>query len=128
MRVDTEHLGGAHVDRPDDLAPGEFLTGGEAWVRYRRGLVDGRDFGVAGVDHARGPAEISGNVVRDLAALGKRETLNWDEWGRMTAAYEGTTGPDYDLLVDEVAEACARDEPAALLRLSARDELACPIR
>ena len=126
VRVDTEHLGGNHVEHPEDLAPGRFLTGGEAWIRYRRGLVDARKFGVAGVDFAWGPAEISGNAVRDLAALCKVEMLPWDEWGRMTDAYQGRTGPDYDQLIDEVAEACSQDDPPALTRLFARQPLAVP--
>jgi hypothetical protein len=126
VRVDTEHLDEGHVERPEDLAPGEFLTGGEAWRRYRGGLVDGDLFGVAGVDHAWGPAEISGNAIRDLAALNKREMLNWDEWGRMTAAYDGRTGADYDRLVDTVAEVCGRDEPAALAELFTHPDLVVP--
>lgn len=126
VRVDTEHLGRDFVARPDDLAPGEFLTGGEAWVRYRSGVIDPHTFGTAGTDHAWGPHEISGNAVRDLAALCKWETLNWDEWGRMTAAYEGGTGPDYDRLIDMVADTCAQDDPSALSRLFAHEDLAVP--
>lgn len=126
VRVDTEHLGKGYVDRPDDLAPDEFLTGGEAWLRYRNGSIDPALFGVAGTEHAWGPAEISGNAVRDLAALCKQETLNWDEWGRMTAAYEGRTGSDYEQLIDEVADTCATDDPAALARLFSHGDLAVP--
>jgi hypothetical protein len=126
VRVDTEHLDKDYVKRPEDLAPGEFLTGGEAWQWYRRGLIDARTFGVAGTEHAWGPAEISGNAVRDLAALGRREMLPWDEWGRMTEAYEGRTGPEYDALVDAVAEACAGEDPGALARLLAHRDLAVP--
>ncbi|WP_207211734.1 transglutaminase-like domain-containing protein [Promicromonospora panici] len=55
VRVDTEHLGKGYVDHLDDLAPGEFLTGGEAWTRHRAGLVDAQRFGVPGTDHAWGP-------------------------------------------------------------------------
>jgi hypothetical protein len=126
VRVDTEHLDKDYVERPEDLAPGEFLTGGEAWTRFRAGLIDGQTFGVVGTDHAWGPAEISGNAVRDLGALCNREMLPWDEWGQMTAAYEGTTGPDYDQLIDTLAETCAQDEATAITRLALHEDLAVP--
>jgi hypothetical protein len=126
VRVDTEHLGHGYVERPEDLAPGEFLTGGEAWIQYRKGLIDPHLFGVVGTDHAWGPAEISGNAVRDLAALCKREMLPWDEWGRMTEAYEGNTGPDYDQLIDTVSEACGEGDAAALTCLFANEHLTVP--
>ncbi|WP_055534046.1 transglutaminase-like domain-containing protein [Streptomyces graminilatus] len=126
VRVDTEHLGHGYTERPEDLAPGEFLTGGEAWIQYREGLIDPHMYGVAGTDHAWGPAEISGNAVRDLAALRKLEMLPWDEWGRMTEAYEGRTGPDYDQLIDTVAEASRSEDPAALAELFAHEHLTVP--
>ncbi|KPI15166.1 transglutaminase domain-containing protein [Actinobacteria bacterium OK006] len=126
VRVDTEHLDHGYVERPEDLAPGEFLTGGEAWIQHRKGLIDPQLFGVFGTDHAWGPAEISGNAVRDLAALCKREMLPWDEWGRMTEAYEGKTGPDYDRLIDMVAEACLGEDPTALTGLFANEDLTVP--
>jgi hypothetical protein len=83
---------------------------------------------VPGTDHAWGPAEISGNAVRDLAALCSWEMLPWDEWGRMTAAYEGTAGPGYDQLVDALADTCAKDEAQALTRLFGHEDLAVPDR
>ncbi|WP_307865566.1 transglutaminase-like domain-containing protein [Streptomyces montanisoli] len=126
VRVDTEHLGHGYVAHPEDLGPDEFLTGGEAWARCREGLVDPHRFGVPGTDDAWGPAEISGNAVRDLAALCKHEMLPWDEWGRMTAAYDGATGPDYDRLIDDVAAACSDGEPSDLLGLFAHEDLAVP--
>ena len=52
--------------------------------------------------------------------------LPWDEWGRMTAAYRGETGEDYDELLDEIAAVCAADDPAAVARLYARDDLRVP--
>lgn len=126
VRVDTEHLGKGYVDHLEDLAPGEFLTGGEVWTRYRAGLVDGQRFGVPGTDHAWGPAEIMGNAVRDLAALCNREMLPWDEWGRMTAAFEGETGDDYDQLIDTLADTCAEDDLQALTDLFSHEDLAVP--
>lgn len=128
VRVDTEHLGHGYVTHPEDLAEDEFLTGGEAWAQYRKGVIDPQMFGVPGTDHAWGPAEISGNAVRDLAALCKHEMLPWDEWGRMTAAYQGTTGSDYDQLIDEVAAACSADDPLALARLYTHEDLTVPDR
>ncbi|MEU4694023.1 transglutaminase-like domain-containing protein [Actinoplanes sp. NPDC023714] len=90
--------------------PGTFLSGGEAWSAYREGRIDAARFGVGGTGNW-GPAEIRGNVIRDLAALNKVETLPWDEWGRMEASYRGETGDDYDALMDRIA---AADDPAAL--------------
>ena len=126
VRVDTEHLGTSYVEHPEDLAPDEFLTGGEAWARYRAGLIDAQLFGVPGTDHAWGPAEISGNAVRDLGALRNREMLPWDEWGRMTDAYDGKTAPDYDQLIDTLAETCAQGDATAIARLSLHEDLVVP--
>jgi hypothetical protein len=125
VRVDTQHLEHSFVPRPEDLQPGEFLTGGQAWTGYRHGDIDAATFGVPGTENF-GPAEISGNTIRDLAALNKVEMLPWDEWGRMTAAYQGQAGPGYDELIDEVAAACASDSPRHVTDLYSRPELRVP--
>jgi hypothetical protein len=125
VRIDSEILGGTVLDHPGDLRPGEFLSGGEAWAAFRRGEIDAARFGVYGTGN-RGPAEIRGNAVKDLAALNKVEMLPWDEWGRMTAAYRGETGEDYDELLDEIAAMCAADDPAAAASLYTRDDLRVP--
>ena len=52
--------------------------------------------------------------------------LPWDEWGRMTASYQGETGADYDVLMDEIAAACAADDADAVARLYASADLAVP--
>lgn len=126
VRIDPEILDGANVPHPDDLAPGEFLTGGEAWQLVRSRDGDPATFGVDGTDHAWGPAEIRGNAIRDLAALMQVETLPWDEWGRMEASYRGATGPEYDQLIDRVAEVCASDDPYSVRALYATEDLAVP--
>lgn len=125
VRLDPELLGTSVVDTADDLRPGQFLSGGEAWIAYRQGRIDASTFGVYGTDNW-GPAEIRGNAVKDLAALNKVEMLPWDEWGRMTASYEGRTGGEYDELIDTVAAVCAADEPAAVAALYASEDLAVP--
>lgn len=125
VRVDTEHLEHTFVSRPEDLRPGEFLTGGEAWTGYRHGDIDAAAFGVPKTENF-GPAEISGNAVRDLAALNKLEMLPWDEWGQMTAAYAGQAGPGYDELIDELAAVCAADSPRHVADLYSRADLRVP--
>jgi len=126
VRIDTEVLGTALVPDATDLAVGEFLTGGEAWERYRAGAIDPDSFGVAGVDYAWGIGEIRGNAIRDLAALCKVEMLPWDEWGRMDASYKGRTGADYDVLIDKVAAACASDDPTVIAAAYASEDLMVP--
>lgn len=125
VRIDAEIIGQSLAVSPADLRPGDFLTGGEAWAWYRTGAVDGQTFGVPGTEHAWGPAEIRGNAIRDLAALCQREMLPWDEWGRMRDSYDGKTGPGYDNLIDAIA-ACAADDPRAITRLYASEDLAVP--
>jgi hypothetical protein len=125
VRIDSEILGGNVLEHPQDLRAGEFLSGGEAWVAFRRGEIDAARFGVHGTENW-GPAEIQGNAVRDLAALNKVEMLPWDEWGRMGAAYRHETGADYDELLDELAKVCAADDPAAVTSLYAHDDLRVP--
>jgi hypothetical protein len=117
------------LPRPQDLTPSQFLTGGEAWRAFRDGDgdVDAATFGVFGTDNW-GAAEIRGNAVKDLAALNKVEVLPWDEWGRMTEAYAGGTGPDDDELLDTVAQTCVTDDPAAVASLYAHEDLTVPDR
>ncbi len=125
VRIDSEILGQAVVAEPEDLRPGQFLTGGEAWTAFREGRIDAARFGVHGTGNW-GPAEIRGNAVKDLAALNKVEMLPWDEWGRMDASYKGQTGADYDELIDAIAAVCADDDPAAVAALYDLDELRVP--
>jgi hypothetical protein len=125
VRLDPEILGQDVLDHPEDLGPGEFLTGGEAWRAFRQGKIEPATFGVYGSENW-GPGEIRGNAVKDLAALNKVEMLPWDTWGRMEDAYKSETGPDYDELLDTLAAACAADDPAAITALYARNYMTVP--
>jgi len=126
IRIDSEILGFPFVDDPADLGQGLFLSGGEAWTACRSGQNDPSSFGVDGVDHAWGIGEVRGNNIRDLAALNKIEMLPWDEWGRMDASYKGETGPDFDLLMDPVAEATNSDDATRFVSVYATEDLAVP--
>ena len=91
---------------PDDLPPGVFLTGGEAWQLIRAGRADPDTFGIF---EFWGSWFVRHNVVRDLAALNKVEMLPWDAWGVMIE------GED-DAFVDELAAICATDDLAGVQR------------
>jgi hypothetical protein len=125
VRIDSEHLGRPVLADTEDLPPGAFLTGGEAWSQCRDGRLDAQHFGVQGTENW-GPGEIRGNAIRDLAALNKVEMLPWDEWGRMEMSYRGTTGPEYDEMIDRVAAACAASDPSDAAALYAWPELRVP--
>ncbi len=124
--VDSEILGFEFVDHPEDLAPGEFLTGGEAWTLLKDSGADSMDFGVDGAPHAWGIAEVRGNAIRDLASLNKVETLPWDEWGRMRLSYGGKAGPAFDALIDDLAAVCASADPVHLRSAYASEDLSVP--
>jgi hypothetical protein len=115
VRVDPELLGTDVGFDPEDLGPGLFLTGGEAWALVRDGAEDAGNFGVIGTNNW-GPAEIRGNLLRDLAALVKIEMLPWDEWGPMASSYKGLTGEDFDRAMDDVAHACHNGDVATVQR------------
>ncbi len=125
VRADPEAMGLTVLPTPEALAPGQFLTGGEAWSEFRAGHLDPATFGVGGTENF-GPAEIRGNAIRDLASLNRVETLPWDEWGRMEASYQGRTGADYDTLLDTVAATCAGDDPAEVAALYKTEDLEVP--
>ncbi|MFD0577873.1 hypothetical protein [Dactylosporangium darangshiense] len=54
--------------------------------------------------------EIQGNVLRDLAALNRAETLPWDNWGLIPVHYDELPHADLDLL-DRVAAVSAAGGP-----------------
>ena len=65
---------------PCDVPRDRFVTAGPAWRGVRSGRIDPTKCGVWTVGIA-GVWFVAGSVVRDLAALNKREMLPWDYWG-----------------------------------------------
>ncbi len=80
---------------PLDMPKGQFVTGGAAWQMARRGEADPDSFGIF---EWKGMDFIKGNLLRDLLALNKFETLPWDDWGILQRPYEQHTPAELDLL------------------------------
>lgn len=88
-----------------DVPADRFLTAGRAWRAYRRSGLDAARCGLPGRRDS-GPGWIASQVVRDLAALNKRELLAWDTWALGRSAFEGLT-PDDAALLDRVVRVTA---------------------
>jgi len=98
----------ADID-PLNVPRDAFLVGGQAWRECRAG---GRDLDRIGTSAANltGMWEVQGNVIRDLAALNRVETLPWDNWGLIPVHYDQLDPADVDLL-DTVAVVSAAGGP-----------------
>ncbi len=112
---------------PLDVPRNAFLVGGQAWQDCRRGDRDPDRFGVAAAG-LTGMWEVQGNVIRDLAALAKIETLPWDNWGIIDRHFDTLTDDDRDLL-DRAAAVSATGGPpeAAKAMLNADPRLTPPV-
>lgn len=87
---------------PFDLPRDRFLVAGTAWALCRNGKADPETYGVMGQE-IRGQWFMAANVVRDLAALNKREVTVFDYWGMTTEICNtgnltGEQGPLVDVL------------------------------
>jgi hypothetical protein len=104
-----------------DLPAGRFLTGGQAWSRYRSGAADPGNFGLTLVNEA-GAWWIAANLMRDAAALGNVEVLPWDSWGAMPGPDDPITS-DLATLFDRLAAATESPDTAlAELRQLCQDD------
>lgn len=97
---------------PLDVPVDRFLDAGTAWTLARAGALDPDGFGIAGMS---GYWFMTGNLLRDLAALNGVETLPWDCWGAMAA--------DFETL--DAARLARFDRLAAIVRGTAPDLAAC---
>jgi hypothetical protein len=102
------YLPAGDVD-PLDVPRDAFLVGGQAWRDCRAGTHDPSTFGVSSAGLS-GMWEVQGNVVRDLAALNRVETLPWDNWGLIPVHYDDLPPADLELL-DRVAAVSAAGGP-----------------
>ena len=105
-----------------DLPRERYLVAGDAWAQCRAGEADASRFGIF-VGELRGLWYIAGEIIRDLAALNKREMLPWDAWGAQPRPGEALA-PALRAFFDSLA-ALSRDPVACfaeLRRLYSEDE------
>ena len=69
-----------------DLPAGSFLNAGEAWTTWREGKAGADAFGDGA---AKGAWFMRVNLMRDLLALNKQETSDWDAWRSIPADSKG---------------------------------------
>jgi hypothetical protein len=65
-----------------DVPRDRFIIAADAWVRCREGRMDPGRFGIFH-GNQRGMWFIASNLLKDVAALTKHETLPWDVFGAM---------------------------------------------
>ncbi|HLK88027.1 MAG TPA: transglutaminase domain-containing protein [Candidatus Binataceae bacterium] len=110
---------------PLDVPRDRFIGAGDAWLRCRNAGANAELFGLSFVPNLRGMWFIAGNVVRDVAALNRRELLPWDVWGMMPGERDRLSGDD-EALLDRAAALTASDDRAfAQVRAIYQDERLC---
>jgi hypothetical protein len=110
----------AIVFGPHDLPADQFIPAGQAWQACRKGRSEPEMFGN---EKSRGLGVIRANLILDLAAMNKRELLNWDRFGWMERPFEEFGEAEREIL-DRLAEILqAGNEAFAELRaLYGREE------
>jgi len=115
---------------PMDVGPEDFCTAGEAWRLCRTGAVSPERFGIGvdprpwGLDSLHGLWFVRGQLLRDVAALNKVETVpflvrlahggSWAPW-RLVGARDDEIGADDLALLDEAARVSAAADSLATI-------------
>ncbi|MFG1958177.1 transglutaminase-like domain-containing protein [Nonomuraea sp. NPDC049028] len=101
---------------PLDIPRDRFLVAGRAWRMLRTGEADPRAFGLHFPGRIMsGEGFVAGNLLLDIAALNKMETLLWDVWGAIADIDHGITEADRELY-DHIAALTADDVPFGEVR------------
>lgn len=91
-----------------DMPPSQFFSAAEVWRDYRAGKLEADTYGVAPDLPYKGDWFIRNHVLKELAALNKRELLLWDEWGEMSEELDG----DLDKIDQAAHVLLSRDDDA----------------
>ncbi|MDR3300699.1 MAG: transglutaminase-like domain-containing protein [Candidatus Accumulibacter sp.] len=84
---------------PHDLPADRFIPAGMAWQTCRKKQSDPDKFGN---EESRGFGVVLANLILDLAAMNKRELLNWDRFGWMEQPF-ATLGEEAWAILDRLA-------------------------
>ena len=107
-----------------DVPSNKFLFAGKAWELCRTGEKDPAKFGI---HHLNGLSFVKGNIVRDLFALGKIETLPWDHgWGILKGSIEETPSARELVYIDELATISSNSDSVSALEAINSRSLALP--
>ncbi len=94
---------------PFNLPRDQFQTAGTAWCLHRAGAGKGCRYGIFGLGE-RGEWFMAANVLRDLAALNKREVTVFDYWGMATEmCLQGAVSDQQRRVIDDLAAVTADD-------------------
>lgn len=94
---------------PIDVPRDRFIIAADAWQMCRGGRADANRFGLSLVPHLRGLWYVVGNLVRDLAALNRMETLPWDVWGLMPLD-DASVSDEMKSVLDQIASLTLGDD------------------
>lgn len=86
-----------------DLPPGKFMTGAQAWMRCRKGEMDPNHCGIMTDRWLGGWGFVKGELVLDIMALNKMEMLPWDKNPLVEKSFQDLTDRELELL-DRAAE------------------------
>lgn len=93
-----------HYDVPRD----KFIMAHDAWLLYRKGVLDANKFGNGYVKRRSGPWYIRNKLIQDLASINKMEMQPFDLWGYMVdrnlkQIFRHFMLPDEEALMDRIA-------------------------
>lgn len=116
-QLDDVHKGKLNIDfDPCNVSSERFISAGAAWELCRTRQEDPVSFGIQGIN---GLPFIKANIVRDICALGKIETLPWDSgWGILESPMAPIETTSELYLIDKYARISkSSDSESALTEL-----------
>ncbi|MFC2079462.1 transglutaminase domain-containing protein [Candidatus Bipolaricaulota bacterium] len=120
-QLDATHRHHLELDfDPCDVPRDQFMPATKVWALCRKGDMAPQRFSF---DRFTGLTLIRWNLIRDVAAVNKVETLGWDHWGGMFPLEDAKLSEEELRFYDQVAKLCSADESLPELRELYRSDL-----